>query len=112
MAHAEDLKEGSETWNQLMNKWECTPEKVDEYIRNFQNIMPNWRESYNLQNQKMAPQEICIFILMLLNLSINDISLLLNLTNRSLYNYRNRIKQHLGLSDSDNLDDWLRKNEK
>ena len=112
MAHAEDLKEGSETWNQLMNKWECTPEKVDEYIRNFQNIMPNWRESYNLQNQKMAPQEISIFILMLLNLSINDISLLLNLTNRSLYNYRNRIKQHLGLSDSDNLDDWLRENEK
>lgn len=113
MANAKDIiGDGGEKWNQLLKQWECTPQKVDEYIRNYQKLVPDWKEKYNLQHKNMTSQEINIFILMLLNLSINDISLLLNLTNRSLYNYRNRIKQHLGLSENEDLDEWIRKGER
>ena len=108
MANAKDITDDTERWNQLLKKWECTPQKVDEYIRNYQDLVPDWKEKYNLQHKKMTSQEISIFILMLLNMSITDISLLLNLTNRSLYNYRNRIKQHLGLAENEDLDEWIR----
>ena len=46
---------------------------------------------------------------MVLKLSIQDICILLDISNRTLYNHRNRIKQHLGLAENEDLDEWIKK---
>lgn len=81
-----------------------------------------WLDSFNastnnlLQRLKQQFPELtnadCRLIMYIyLGFSNLDICMITNITKETIWRRRNRIKQHLGLSDSDNLDDWLRKNE-
>ncbi|MBQ9706177.1 MAG: hypothetical protein IJV55_08350 [Paludibacteraceae bacterium] len=51
--------------------------------------------------------DLQITALIVLGLSIQDICILLNLTKRTVWSRRLRIKTHLGLTESDHLDSWL-----
>lgn len=50
-----------------------------------------------------------VIALILLEMDISDICLLLNQAKRTVWSRRLRIKEHLGLSENEQLDDWLRK---
>lgn len=43
-----------------------------------------------------------------LGLSIHDVCMITNTSKDTIWRRRNRIKQHLGLSDKDDLDEWLK----
>lgn len=48
-----------------------------------------------------------VIALILLDMDISDICLLLNQTKRTVWSRRQRIKEHLGLTDEEKLDEWL-----
>ncbi len=54
-----------------------------------------------------ADSMMCVFIL--LDFSITDICILLGIPKRTIWNRRNRIKEHLGLNQQADLDEWLKR---
>lgn len=69
----------------------------------YENALTKIRNQY----PDLTQTDLIVIMLMLLNLSIEDCCLLLNMTKESMWVRRKRIKQHLHLSSDTNLDEWI-----
>ncbi len=55
----------------------------------------------------ITPSDLLMCTLITLRLSISDVCVLMNMPKRTVWNRRNRIKEHLGLTTQDDLEQWL-----
>lgn len=74
----------------------------------FNGCYGNRLEQLQTQYPKLTAVDLQVIALILIGLDTADICLLLGLTQRTVWSRRLRIKQHLGLEDGVELDEWLR----
>lgn len=107
----------------LRHKDEGTvPEWAQEFVENslfrteqqwasfrdeFNSLHGNLLSSLKEEHPAITPSDQQVIALIILGLDISDVCLLLNLTKRTIWSRRLRIKEHLGLSEEDKLDSWL-----
>lgn len=77
---------------------------IDEFNQASDNALIRLKADY----PDLTKTDLLISALILTGLSIQDICVLLNQTKNTVWSRRLRIKTHIGLSEDDNLDDWLR----
>lgn len=82
--------------------------------------LKSWTDSFNIATNNLLPRlkdehpqltatDFQVIIFIALNIPTSDVCLLLQSSKETLWRRRNRIKQHLGLSENDDLDEWIRK---
>lgn len=76
----------------------------EEFNASYGNLLTRLKE----EHEALTPADLQVIALTVLGVDISDICLLLNLTKRTVWSRRLRIKEHLGLGAEDQLDDWLR----
>lgn len=74
-----------------------------EFNQLYGNVLTVLKDSY----PSLTQMDLLIISLHAVGLSISDICILLNLTKRTIWSRRLRIKKHLGLSNDDDLDSWI-----
>jgi len=80
----------------------------EEFDSNYNNLLSRLKK----EHPALTPADMQVMALSILGLDISDICLLLNLTKRTIWSRRLRIKVHLGLSAGDQLDEWLQERAK
>ncbi|MBR3646776.1 MAG: hypothetical protein IKN59_00095 [Paludibacteraceae bacterium] len=101
---------------------EAVPQWAKEFVEtNIFTTEEQWasfREEFNAcygdmltrmkaEHPALTPADLQVIALTVLGVDISDICLLLNLTKRTVWSRRLRIKTHLGLSEEEQLDEWL-----
>lgn len=94
---------------QLSHDFSFKGKQLKDFQFEFGVCYPELQKRLVTSYPELTSFELLLISLMVLKLSIQDICILLDISNRTLYNHRNLIKQHLGLQDSDNLDTWIKK---
>ena len=82
-------------------------EQWDEFLMEFNAASYNLLEQLKKEHEQLTKTDLLISALILTGLSIPDICVLLNQAKRTIWSRRQRIKTHLGLTEDDNLDEWL-----
>lgn len=75
-----------------------------EFNQCYDNLLSRLRED----NPALTSSDLQYIALTFLDFDITDISFLLNITNRTIWNRRNSIKQRMGLDEEVNLDEWIK----
>lgn len=78
----------------------------DEFNANYSNFLTRLKA----EHPALTASDLQVIALTVLGVDISDICRLLNLTKRTVWGRRLRIKDHLGLTPEDQLDDWLQGN--
>ena len=78
----------------------------DEFNANYSNFLTRLKA----EHPALTSSDLQVIALTVLGVDISDICRLLNLTKRTVWGRRLRIKDHLGLTPEDQLDDWLQGN--
>ena len=86
-----------------------TPKQWDEFLSEFNAASNNLLEHLRSEHPSLTKADMLIIALILSELSIQDICILLNQTKHTVWSRRLRIKTHLELTESDNLDEWLKR---
>ncbi len=74
-----------------------------EFNDEFYNMLDALQTDY----PEITPSDLLMCTLITLHLSISDVCVLMNMPKRTVWNRRNRIKEHLGLTTQDDLEKWL-----
>ncbi len=75
----------------------------------FHSVHPEFVKTLSAQYPKLSPTELKVCALIMLNLSSKESARILNVSARSLGEYRYRIRKKLGLGSKDNLSSFLAK---
>ena len=75
----------------------------EEFDTAYSNLLTRLKEAY----PALTPMDLQVIALMVAGLDISDICLLLNLTKRTIWSRRLRIKEHLGLKPGERIEDFL-----
>ena len=75
----------------------------DEFNANYGNFLTRLKA----EHPALTASDLQVIALTVLGVDISDICRLLNLTKRTIWGRRLRIKDHLGLTSENQLDDWL-----
>ena len=75
----------------------------DEFNANYSNALTRLKA----EHPALTASDLQVMALTVLGVDISDICRLLNLTKRTVWGRRLRIKDHLGLTTEDQLDEWL-----
>lgn len=106
-------RENSEEYARIIDQFiydnSFTAEHFDKFREEFDTCFPHLMEKLAHEYPLLSANELKLIALFVTGLDVQDICILLHIANRTLYNNRNRIKQHLGLSENDDLDEWIRK---
>ncbi len=73
----------------------------------FNSVYYNMLDVLKAEYPDISQSELMICVLIILQLSITDICVLLDMPRRTVWNKRNLIKEHIGLGLDDDLDQWL-----
>ena len=76
----------------------------EEFNASYGNLLTRLKE----EHPALTPADLQVIALTILGVDISDICLLLNLTKRTIWGRRLRIKDHLGLGSEEQLDEWLK----
>ncbi len=74
-----------------------------EFNANYGNFLVRLKQ----EHPALTPSDLQVIALTVLGVDISDICRLLNLTKRTVWGRRLRIKDHLGLTSDNQLDEWL-----
>ena len=74
-----------------------------EFNANYSNYLVRLKQ----EHPSLTASDLQVIALTVLGVDISDICRLLNLTKRTIWGRRLRIKEHLGLSSENQLDEWL-----
>ena len=74
-----------------------------EFNANYSNYLVRLKQDH----PSLTASDLQVIALTVLGVDISDICRLLNLTKRTIWGRRLRIKEHLGLSSENQLDEWL-----
>lgn len=55
----------------------------------------------------LTDSDLQYIVITFLDFDMTDMSFLLQITNRTIWNRRNSVKQHIGMSENTNLDNWI-----
>lgn len=94
---------------QLSHDFSFKGKQLKDFQFEFGVCYPELQKRLVTSYPELTSFELLLISLMVLKLSIQDICILLDISNRTLYNHRNRIKQHLGLAENEDLDTWIKK---
>lgn len=83
------------------------PDQWDDFQNDFNNLSDNFLTKLKTKYAELTKADLQIISLILLGLSVTDITILLNLTKNTIWSRRQRIKKHLHLLETDDLDEWL-----
>lgn len=83
-----------------------TPEHWQQFLTEFDDLYANMLARIRQDHPKITDKDLQYIALAKLNMSVNDICYLLGITERTIWNRRQRIKNHLDAPDAD-LDQWL-----
>ena len=75
----------------------------DEFNANYGNLLVRLKQ----EHPALTASDLQVIALTVLGVDISDICRLLNLTKRTVWGRRLRIKDHLGLTTENQLDEWL-----
>lgn len=84
--------------------WERWTDYQNEFNGLYNNLLIHLKE----EHPALTITDLQIISLMVMNLSISDICLLLNQSKNTIWSRRLRIKHHAGLTQEDDLDDWVK----
>lgn len=82
-------------------------ENEEDFQSEFNQLYGNGLTILKEKYPSLTQMDLLIISLHAVGLSISDICILLNLTKRTIWSRRLRIKKHLGLSNEDDLDTWI-----
>ena len=83
------------------------PEQWDAFLDEFNAGSSDLLLRLKKEHPQTTKTDLLIIALILTEMSIQDICILLNQTKHTIWSRRLRIKTHLGLTETDNLDEWL-----
>lgn len=84
-------------------------EQWGDFRKKFNEAYGNLLSSLKEEHPQLTTSDMQVIALTLIGLDISDICLLLNLTKRTIWSRRQRIKEHVGLGNDESLEDWLSK---
>lgn len=104
--HAETVPDilGSLSPKQAASDQQHWKEFYGEFNQCYDNLLSRLGEDY----PALTSSDLQYIALTFLDFDITDISFLLNITNRTIWNRRNSIKQRMGLDEEVNLDEWIK----
>ncbi len=85
-----------------------TEEQWDAFKKEFNEAYEGILDRLKAKHPALTAVDQQVIALILLDMDISDICVLLNQMKRTIWSRRLRIKEHLGLTENDQLDDWLR----
>lgn len=85
-----------------------TEEQWSAFKKEFDEAYEGLLDRLKAEHPALTAVDQQVMALILLDMDISDICLLLNQMKRTIWSRRLRIKEHLGLTENEQLDDWLR----
>ncbi len=82
-------------------------EQETQLVNEFEQTYPHFLTELRQSHPKLTDGDCLYIALIALGCSTEDISILLNVSNQTIWNRKGTLRQHLGISE--NVDDWLHK---
>lgn len=81
--------------------------QIKSFLKEFNEAYPGYLSSLRHQYKELTGSDELVLALMVNELSIQQICCLLESKPRTIWSRRLRIKNHLGLTNEDNIDEWV-----
>lgn len=81
--------------------------QIKSFLKEFNEAYPGYLSSLRHQYKELTGSDELVLALMVNELSIQQICCLLESKPRTIWSRRLRIKNHLGLTNDDNIDEWV-----
>ncbi len=91
--------------SQLLSNEEMSKTLCREFDELYYNMLTSLRADY----ARVTQADILMCVLIMLQLSIADVCVLLSVPKQTVWNRRNRIKEHIGIGNEVGLEKWLQK---
>jgi len=87
-----------------------TPNQITAFMKDFKLAYVGYLEALHAANPELTSSDELVLALMASGLSIPQICMLLESKPRTIWSRRLRIKNHIGLTNQDDLDEWVKAN--
>lgn len=85
-----------------------TPNQIKAFMKSFNEAYPDYMSDIKQNHPEVTDADALVIAFMINELNIQQICVLLNSKPRTVWSRRLRIKTHLGLTQNDDLDQWVK----